>query len=293
VITVVVNGAAGGNRDTDVASRVSALFREVAVPVTVVSFSTGSEATAAVRSMAQRSGQIIVAAGGDGTVSTVAAGLVGTDTPLGVLPFGTLNHFAKDAGIPLEPAQAAGVVAAGRTLRVDVGQVNDRTFVNNSSLGVYPDIVVERDTLREDGYRKWTAFAVATTRVLRNYRGLTVTITAGASTEGVRTPFLFVGNNEYETDGLRLGARARLDSGRLFAYLAPRVHARELPKMLLLAVTGRAREQYQLKSFAARELQVGTPESGTVRVALDGEVALMQTPLRYLVRPRALRVIVP
>ena len=179
------------------------------------------------------------------------------------------------------------------TKRVDVGEVNDRIFVNNSSLGVYPDIVTERESLRQQGHRKWTAFAVASARVLRHYRGLVVTITAGESTRSVRTPFLFVGNNEYQVEGFRLGARTRLDGGRLFAYLAPRVHGRELPKLLALALVGRASEHHTLESFAAGEIQIDTPHGGPVRVALDGEVVLMNTPLRYRVRPLALNVIVP
>jgi diacylglycerol kinase family enzyme len=168
-------------------------------------------------------------------------------------------------------------------------------FVNNSSLGVYPDIVRERESLRQQGRRKWTAAVIASARVLRHYRGVIVSITAGESTRSVRTPFLFVGNNEYQVEGFRLGARNRLDGGRLFAYLAPRVHGRELPKMLALALVGRPSE-HTLESFAACDLQIDTPHrgpGGLVRVALDGEVLLMNTPLRYRVRPLALNVIVP
>jgi diacylglycerol kinase family enzyme len=120
-----------------------------------------------------------------------------------------------------------------------------------------------------------------------------VRIHAGDSTEIVRTPFLFVGNNEYQVDGLRLGARARLDGGRLVAYLAPRVRGRDLPQLFALALVGRAREHHTLESFAATELQVETPGRHRLRVASDGEVTRMVTPLHYRVRPRALRVIAP
>jgi diacylglycerol kinase family enzyme len=274
-------------------SRAAGWFRDAGIAVRILSLPTAAEASAAIKEALPESTAAVVAAGGDGTVSTVAAALAGSDTPLGVLPLGTLNHFAKDLGIPLDPEAAAAVIAAGRTLRVDVGEVNERTFVNNSSLGVYPDIVVERESLRRQGFRKWAAFAVATFTILRNYRGLRATITAGSSTKAIRTPFLLVGNNEYEVDGLRLGARARLDGGQLFVYLAPRVHTRELPKLVAQALLGHARRRQTLESFSGRELQVGTPETGLVRVALDGEVVLMQTPLRYRVRPHALKVIVP
>jgi len=215
---------------------------------------------------------------------------VGSEIPLGVIPLGTLNHFAKDAGIPLDLEEAVKTIAARRTVKVDVGEVNDRTFLNNSSIGFYPDIVMEREALRRQGHRKWMAFVVASAKILRNYRGLLVKITADRSVEIARTPFLMVGNNEYQTDGIHLGARTRLNGGRLSAYLAPRVHARELPGLLALALAGRSRQNH-LESFVARELRAETPESRSVRVAVDGEVVRMIAPLQFRVRPLSLRVI--
>lgn len=217
---------------------------------------------------------------------------MGSEIPLGVLPLGTLNHFAKDLGLPIDLEQAVTTIAIRRTVKVDVGEVNGRTFLNNSSMGIYPDVVMEREALRRRGHSKWTAFLVASATILRNYRGLVVKITAENSVEIARTPFLLVGNNEYQTDGIHLGARSRLNGGRLSAYLAPRVHARELPKLLALALVGRARKSHVFESFVARELRVETPESRSLRVALDGEVVLMTAPLQYRLRPLALRVIV-
>jgi diacylglycerol kinase family enzyme len=213
--------------------------------------------------------------------------------PMGVLPLGTLNHFAKDLGLPLDLGEAVKTIANRRTVKVDVGEVNGRTFLNNSSIGIYPDIVMEREALRRRGFRKWTAFAVATAKILRHYRGLVLKITAGGPAETARTPFLLVGNNEYQIDGIHLGDRSRLNGGRLSAYHAPRVHARELPRLLALALAGRARENHILESFLARELRVETPGRRSLRVALDGEIVRMTAPLHYRIRPLALRVIVP
>ena len=292
VVTVILNRAAGTKRDDDVRTRLADLFQAGPLPVKIIACEPGAAAGAAL-SAAKSGAEAVVAAGGDGTVSAVASALAGSRTPLGVLPLGTFNHFAKDLGIPLDPEAAVKTIAGGVTKRVDVGEVNDRVFVNNSSLGIYPDIVAERDSLRRQGRRKSLALLMAGVRVLRNYRGMAVTVTAGESTRRVRTPFLFVGNNEYEAEGFRLGSRRRLDEGRLFAYLAPRVHGRELPKMLALALAGRSGTHPALESFAAGELQIDTAHAGPVRVALDGEIVLMATPLRYRVRPLALEVIVP
>jgi diacylglycerol kinase family enzyme len=108
-----------------------------------------------------------------------------------------------------------------------------------------------------------------------------------------RTPFLFVGNNEYTIEGIHLGTRARLDAGRLHAYLAPRLHTRDLPKLFLWAVLGRARKHGAFATFAAAEMWIETLHSRTVRVAADGEITMLKAPLHYRVAPRALKVIVP
>ena len=133
--------------------------------------------------------------------------------------------------------------------------MNGRPFINNASIGIYPDIVVEREKLRQQGYRKWTPFALATARILRRYRGLVVRLTADGRDLGVRgRRFSSSATTNTTTDGLDLGARARLDGGQLLAYLAPRVHARDLPKLLALALAGRGVEHHALESFAAAAL---------------------------------------
>jgi diacylglycerol kinase family enzyme len=292
VITVLLNPAAGTALDAG-PTRLAALFEAAGAAVRFITLGAGVDTAAEVRAAIAGGAEAIVAGGGDGTVSSVASMLVGSTTPFGVLPLGTLNHFAKDLGIPLDPALAVGTIVAAHTSRVDVGEVNARVFINNSSIGIYPDIVVERERLRALGRRKWIAAAIATARVLRHSRGLVVQLTSGHATVPERTPFVFVGNNEYETEGLHLGARRRLDCGKLFAYRAPRLRPRDLPKMLALALVGRVRRTHTLDAVPTRELDIHTPGRRRVRVALDGEVHVMATPLHFRIRPLALTVIVP
>lgn len=293
MITVILNPAARDGQIDNIRSQLADLFGAAGIPLRLVSFGSGAEAVDAARRAAEAGDDAVVAAGGDGTISTIASVLAGSDMPMGVLPLGTLNHFAKDLGLPVDLGEAVKTIASRRTVKVDVGEVNGRIFLNNSSIGIYPDIVTEREALRRRGYRKWTAFAVATARILRHYRGLVVKITGGGPAETARTPFLLVGNNEYQIEGIHLGDRPRLNGGRLSAYHAPRIHARELPRLLVSALAGRARENHILESFLARELLVETPGRRSLRVALDGEVVRMTAPLHYRIRPLALRVIVP
>ena len=293
MITVLLNPASGLKHDEAMPDRLSELFAKAGSSVQIVLLGNGTDAEQTVRSAVKTGASVVVAAGGDGTVRSVAAGLIGSHTPLGVLPLGTLNHFAKDVGIPLDLEQAVAAIGADRRRSVDVGAVNDRIFLNNSSIGIYPDIVAAREDLRRQGHRKWAAFALATARILRHYRGVRVRLEADALAGTTVTPFLFVGNNEYQVEGIRLGSRLKLDAGRLYAYLAPRLRGPDLPKLLALALVGRAMETRGLESFATRDLEVETPAMRAVRVALDGEVTVMSVPLRYRILPRALSVIVP
>ena len=268
------------------------LFRALGCAAEIIQLRAGQDPTDAAREASTRV-SIVVAGGGDGTVSGVAAGIIGSPAALGILPLGTLNHFAKDLRIPLDLPQAVAVVAARHLARVDVGQVNDRVFINNSSIGLYPGIVEEREALRRQGHRKWPAMAIATFRVLRRYRGVTVRIDVDGHQRIWRTPFVFVGNDEYAIDGIRLGARERLDQGKLFVYLAPRARTRDLPMLLAKALVGRAGQSGAFEIVAATELTIDTGRARRIRVALDGEVITMSTPLRYRTCPGALQVVVP
>jgi len=236
--------------------------------------------------------RLIVAGGGDGTISAVASVLGGTNTTLGVLPLGTLNHFAKDLGIPLDVAEAVQVIAAGHTGQVDVGEVNGRVFINNSSLGLYPSLVYQREKREQRGRHKWVAFALAVARVWRLYRRVRVVVHTEEGSRSVRTPFVFVGNNEYKLEGIRLGGRARVDAGRLHVSMAPGMGRGEMLRVLGRALLGRLSDVDHFDTLLTDEVMIAAWRRH-LPVALDGEVTLLRTPLRYRVRPGALRVCVP
>jgi diacylglycerol kinase family enzyme len=235
----------------------------------------------------------VVAGGGDGTLSSVAAGITGTDTPLGVLPLGTLNHFAKDLAIPLTLEDAVAVIGRGRVARVDVGDVNGRIFLNNSSIGLYPHAAEHRDEQRvRFGRRRWAATAIAAIAVLKRYPLLSVRITSGEGSIADRTPFVFVGNNHYEIRGFGLYDRRSLAGGELCVYASSRTSRIGILKLALRAFFGRLQQARDLHALCVSEVQVATPKR-TVRVALDGEVVRLAPPLHYRSRPGALSVYVP
>jgi diacylglycerol kinase family enzyme len=291
-VTVLLNAAGGRAGKPATEAAIAALFLAARIDAQILVLRRGQDPAEAARAAGART-TVVVAAGGDGTVGGVAAGLVGTSTVLGVLPLGTLNHFARDLHIPLDLEEAVATIAGGRVARIDVGQVNDRVFVNNSSIGIYPSVLEVREDLRRSGHGKWPAMALATVRVLRHYRGVLVRVTADGRQAVWRTPFVFVGNNEYTLEGTHLGGRTALDAARLFAYLAPRVRARELPMLLVRALLGRTRTSEAFEIVSAPDLWVDTLHARRIRVALDGEITTMTTPLHYRTRPGALRVLLP
>jgi diacylglycerol kinase family enzyme len=254
------------------------------------------EMSAAVRQATGQQVDVVVVGGGDGTVSAAAAVLAGGPTPLGILPLGTLNHFAKDLGLPLDLAEAVGVVARGRTRAVDVGQANDRVFVNNSSIGLYPRAVAGREELRaRTGSHKWVAMARAAWRTLLDPPILRVTVRMLDGGVSLMTPLVFIGNNKYEMGLLGVGRREALDRGELWVYLARhtgRRSRRHLVRLALRAFLGRLDQARDFLGLGLTELLV-EDRRRTLEVAFDGEVCEVTPPIRYQVRPGALRVIVP
>ena len=242
-----------------------------------------------------RPGEIdaIVVGGGDGTVRTVAGVLAGTGIPLGVLPLGTLNHFAKDLGIPQELEAAAAVIATGATRAIDVAEVNGAIFINNSSIGIYPYMVLDRERRRAtEGRQKWTAMVLAFLRVLRHFPRRRLRVIAEGSTKPYRTPCLFIGNNQYSTDLFALGKRERLDRGELWLYIVKQRRPLAFLWLALRVALGRLEQANDLEMMQVVAAEIRTHAS-RVPVALDGEVETLRPPLRYRARPGALHVLAP
>jgi diacylglycerol kinase family enzyme len=222
VVACIVNSRARSNNAERLSDRVAELFREHGARAETVVVDRGSELVPIARRYAERGYRTIVAAGGDGTVSSVASALVGTQAALGILPLGTLNHFAKDVGIPLDLDAAVETIISGKEWLVDIGEVNGRIFINNSSIGLYPAIVQARSAHQRLGASKWFAFARALYTVMRRMPHFHASMHAdGKYDSSDRTPFIFVGNNPYETTGLAIGERRRLDTGKLWVCRAP------------------------------------------------------------------------
>lgn len=293
-ITVILNASAGSGCTRDFADGLVEKFAACGLTA-VVTLAENGHALLAAAEQAVRDEDVatVVAGGGDGTLNAVASGLVGTGIVFGVLPLGTLNHFAKDLGIPLNLDEAIRTIAAGHCIQVDTGEVNGRVFLNNSSLGLYPDTVRRRELQQSRlGRSKWLAFFWAALTSLRRHPFLHLTLTVDDNVYRKRTLFVFMGNNEYTMEGFHIGGRARLDAGLLSLYVAHRTSRLGLLVLALRAVVGRLRQARDFDVLLAKHVVIESRHQ-QIRVATDGEVNQMHTPLSYRIVPKSLNVLVP
>lgn len=254
---------------------------------------SGNEIEAMAKTAAESSAGIIVAAGGDGTMNAVAGETAAAGKTLGVLPLGTLNHFAKDLNIPTDIAAAVNVIAGGYTRSVDVGEVNGRIFLNNSSIGLYPRIVRRREVEQERlGKGKWSAAFTAALKVFFRHPFVTVKIRLRNRIFIRRTPFVFIGNNEYHMDLYNIGSRESLDSGSLSLYFLHRGGRIGVLLLLIKTMFGMLRQAKEFETMSVEQVTLRTKKE-RVMTAIDGEAVVMNSPLEYRIRPEYLRVLAP
>ena len=293
-IKVIMNAGSGKDEDKDETKKqLVEAFRAGNLDAHFSFAESGEELLEMAEEAARGDYQTIVAAGGDGTISAVAAAIAVTGKTLGVLPFGTLNHFSKDLSIPAELEESVRIIAENHTTEIDIGDVNGQIFINNSSIGLYPQIVRRREKQQHRlGRGKWTAAFWAAIAVMRRYPFLKIRLKIDGEEFLRKTPFIFIGNNEYEMDSLNIGGRKCLDAGNLSVYVLHRTGRMGLVRLALRSLFGKLRQAKDFETFCTDEITIETRRKKLL-VAFDGEVKQMETPLHYRIRPNALRVIVP
>lgn len=289
-IGVIINVSAGSISNQEVAEAIRAAFERRGVEARVET-ATGKKLPEIARAMRDEGFDHIVAGGGDGTISAVASQLVGHRAALGVLPLGTLNHFARDIGMPLDTEGAIAAICSGEVRAVDVASVNGVVFINNSSLGLYPDQARLRQVWRAK-IGRWPALIIASIIVLTRFPFLRVTAEFNGKRITRRCPMMLVSNNEYKLAPGKLTERERLDSGMLGVYLLRDEGRTGLLRIALHSLVYSLEETSSFENDRATEVIVTTHRK-RIRVALDGEVYRFDTPLRYASVPGSLRVIMP
>jgi diacylglycerol kinase family enzyme len=292
-VTVLLNRGGGAvAADAKIVERVESALEAARIDADVDLIS-GGDCEVRSRAIAERGDPLLIVGGGDGSVGAAAAALAGTKTALGILPLGTLNHFARDLGVPLRLEEAARLIADGTERRVDVAEMNGRVFINNSAIGLYPLMVVDRDLQRKRlGRSKRLAMLVASARTLARFNHQRLTLTVNDEKARIDTPLLFVGNNDYRLDLGAPGRRESLNDGRLCVLVMRKKTRRSLLAASIRALLGRTRRDDMVRLEGVERLRVDSRRS-RLAVSLDGEVLRTRPPLDYRIRKQALQVIAP
>jgi diacylglycerol kinase family enzyme len=291
-ICVILNTRSGKKRRT-AQEQLEQLFEKHPGRFTLKVLSSGREIEAASRDAIRKGYPVIVAAGGDGTISGISGFVAEAGRTLGILPFGTFNYFARALEMPLDIEGAIDVLAAGHTSRISLGDVNGATFLNNASLGAYAAILQRREKV----YRKWgrsrlaAYWSVLTTLLLiRTTRRMVITV--DGEEHRMRTPLAFVASNVYQLEGFGLPGADCVRDGKLALFVAPDQSGLGLLAFALRLAFRDMQEGRDFTLLCGREIVIETKRNREL-VARDGEKSLMSGPFRFRLHQNGLRVVVP
>jgi diacylglycerol kinase family enzyme len=294
IVAVVVNGTAGNlARRADAYAWLGVLFAQAGLETRMIPDGAG-DLTERVRLAVASGCAAVVVVGGDGTIACAAQLLQGTDVPLGILPFGTMNVLAKDLHLPIsDPAAALAIIASGMTRRIDVGRVNGHVFLCGSVLGLPARLARYREGGRAmPRWRLWLRMARAALREFARYAPLSVALNSGRGFRRLRVSSLIVSPNPIDKPSIHTLGRSRLDGGRLAIYVVSRLKLRDAVRLFVKALIGRWRTDQVVREHIAERLAVVSSRA-IVRVMNDGELKLLRTPLQYRIIKRGLRVFAP
>lgn len=243
----------------------------------------------------------VVAVGGDGTLNAVAQAAHATGCAMGVVPQGTFNYFARTHGIPVDPTEAVHLLLRAAPVPVQVAGVNDRVFLVNASLGLYPDLLEDREAYKARfGRSRWVAFLAGCATLLRAQRRLRVHIEMGGTVRDVQTLTLFVGNNRLQLQQLGAEPEDTIDGtpgdGSMAALMLRPIGTLSMIGLMLHGAMGRLGEAAGVERFEFQHMVVNpTLPQGRrgVKVAFDGEVTTLHAPLDFRVLARPLYLMAP
>lgn len=236
---------------------------------------------------------VVVVAGGDGTINTVANATYGSGCPFGVIPQGTFNYFGRTHGIPLEVADATRVLLASHAHPVQVGMVNERIFLVNASLGLYPQLLEDREAYKQRwGRSRLVALLAALVTLTHAHRQLRLDVEAEGRTRGLRTPTLFVGNNRLQLEQIGMAEAHVIEHRKLVALAAQPISTLGLLKLFVRGAFGKLGDADDVISLAVERIAVKPRRSERqMKVAADGEIMWLDAPIEFKVAPEPLYLI--
>jgi diacylglycerol kinase family enzyme len=295
----VVLNAGSGRNDTDTEREVMArIFTQAGREFEFLQIDAPAHIQRQARravELARARGGVIVAAGGDGTINAVASEVLGSGCPFGVLPQGTFNYFGRANAIP-QGTEAAALALLGASIEpVQVGQVNGRVFLVNASVGLYPQLLEDREAWKQQfGRSRFVALLSGIATLLQARKQLQLRIETASQAINVRTPTLFVGNNHLQLTRVGIDEEAdAVEQGRLAGIAVKPIGTLALFGLLARGLAGRLGDAENIDSFSFRRLTVTPKGVRRIKVATDGEIVWMQPPLVFQVAPEPLLLLVP
>ena len=295
---IVMNRGSGAAEKDEVRRAIEAELMAAARPHRFVPVQQGqiTQACREAARLAVEHGGILVAAGGDGTINAAAQAAVTEGCPLGVIAQGTFNLFARQLGLPLDAGEATQAILRAQPEPVQVGLVNERVFLVNASVGLYPKLLADREEVKQKlGRKRWIAMLAALKSLLEWRLQLRLDAEVDGEITQLRTSSVFLCNNQLQLErvGIDEAVVAQLANGRMACVLARASDWWAKTRLLGAAVLGKLGQVHEIDSFALRSLAVTTRNARQLKVATDGEVQWMQLPLRFTVSPKPLRVMLP
>jgi diacylglycerol kinase family enzyme len=295
---IVMNAGSGKHEDDDVRLVIRSTLTGAGRPFSLHEVDDAArlkDVANEVVALARAARGVVVAAGGDGTINTVAEATLGSGCPFGVIPLGTFNYFSRAHGIPSDAKTACQIALGLLAFPVQVGLVNDRVFLVNGSIGLYPELLEEREQAkRRHGRSRWVAIGAALLTLLRPHRALRLDVETGGRRRSLITPTLFVGNNRLQLERVGLPVRDLTVRHRLIAVVLRTTGFFGMLALIARALLGRLGDAERVESFALERMTVRSRFGARrFKVATDGEVCWLRGPLHFQVAPHALLLLRP
>lgn len=291
---VILNKGSGRENGDERKSLITERFKTHDIPVEFVEFEPGQNLEKIVSQTAKNSPDAtIIASGGDGTISGVAAGLLGHDNQIGIIPSGTFNYFARSLNLPETVDEAIDVIAKGHIRPTDVSVINDKVFLNNASIGAYAAILQTREGI----YKRWGRSRMAAywsvIKALATLRApLRLTVSVDGKSFHHRTPLVFAMSNAFQLNEMGLSGEECIADGGMVLLVAPDTNRWGLFKHAASLALGVAKQKTDYEIHCGSEIDLEMPHRARP-VARDGELAKMKGPFKLRMKREALKIIVP
>ncbi|MES2784955.1 MAG: diacylglycerol kinase family protein [Pseudomonadota bacterium] len=295
----IVFNPGSGSQDKDEARKaITAAFDEAHCTYRFIEDPSGDvqKACAQAARLAGQADGVLVAVGGDGTISAAAQAAYDQDCVLGVIAQGTFNMFSRDHGLPQDPGEAAQLVTKGHVRGVQAGLINRQIFLVNASVGLYPKILADREDVKQKlGRKRWVALLAALKSLFGWRSRLHLDIELDGQLRKLTTPSVFICNNSMQLErvGINGAVTEAVGNGRLAGIVTTHLDMWAKVRLVAAAIRGKLDEEPEVVSFSMRSLKLAARHARRLKVAVDGEVHAMQLPIQISVAARPLRVMLP